>query len=82
MVVGCWPFTLECWVLPAAKYVLPILHSLYLAFASEHPRLVSLFDNAAAVDEDEDGYHISKAWLKGSVVAVVFRISSPLIVPS
>ena len=50
-------------------------------YQSEHPRLVSLFDNAAAVDEDEDGYLISKAWLKGSVVAVVFRISSPLIVP-
>ena len=50
-------------------------------YQSEHPRLVSLFDNAAAVDEDEDGYHISKAWLKGSVVTVVFRISSPLIVP-
>lgn len=31
----------------------------------EHPRLVSRFDEVAAVDENEDGYHISKAWLKG-----------------
>ncbi|KAI0721718.1 cysteine proteinase [Cerioporus squamosus] len=33
-------------------------------YQTEHPRLVSRFDNVAAVDEDEDGYHISKAWLK------------------
>ena len=31
----------------------------------EHPRLVSRFDEVAAVEDDEDGYWISKAWLKG-----------------
>ncbi|KAI0664864.1 cysteine proteinase [Cubamyces menziesii] len=30
----------------------------------EHPRLVSRFDEVAAVEDDEDGYWISKAWLK------------------
>ncbi|KAI0646997.1 cysteine proteinase [Trametes meyenii] len=30
----------------------------------EHPRLVSLFDNVAAVEDDEDAYYISKTWLK------------------
>ncbi|KAI0755703.1 hypothetical protein C8Q74DRAFT_1305422 [Fomes fomentarius] len=30
----------------------------------EHPRLVSRFDEVAAVEDDETGYHISKAWLK------------------
>ncbi|KAI0748066.1 cysteine proteinase [Daedaleopsis nitida] len=30
----------------------------------EHPRMVHRFDEVSAVDDDEDGYHISKAWLK------------------
>ncbi|KAI0362032.1 cysteine proteinase [Trametes cingulata] len=30
----------------------------------EHPRLVSRFDEVAAVEDDQDGYFISKAWLK------------------
>lgn len=33
----------------------------------EHPRLVSRFDEVAAVADDEDGFHISKAWLKGGL---------------
>lgn len=35
----------------------------------EHPRLVSRFDEVAAVADDEDGFHISKAWLKGNPVS-------------
>ncbi|KAI0780996.1 cysteine proteinase, partial [Trametes elegans] len=30
----------------------------------EHPRLVARFDDVAAVGDDEDGYFVSKAWLK------------------
>ncbi|KAI0374832.1 cysteine proteinase [Pilatotrama ljubarskyi] len=30
----------------------------------EHPRLVTRFDEVAAVEDDVDGYYISKAWLK------------------
>ncbi|KAH9951255.1 cysteine proteinase [Amylocystis lapponica] len=30
----------------------------------EHPRLVTRFDEVSAVDEDEQGYWISKPWLK------------------
>ncbi|KAI9064377.1 cysteine proteinase [Trametes sanguinea] len=30
----------------------------------EHPRLVSRFHDIAGLDDDEDGYYISKAWLK------------------
>lgn len=43
--------------LPAAKL-----------YQIEHPRLVSRFDEVAAVADDEDGFHISKAWLKGNSV--------------
>ncbi|TFK92421.1 cysteine proteinase [Polyporus arcularius HHB13444] len=37
----------------------------------EHPELVSRFNDVAAVNDDEDGYHISKAWLKD------WRLSKP-----
>ncbi|TBU50715.1 cysteine proteinase [Dichomitus squalens] len=30
----------------------------------EHPQLVSQFDDVVALEGDEDGYYISKAWLK------------------
>lgn len=32
----------------------------------EHPRLVSLFDEVSAVDENEPAYWISTKWLKGA----------------
>ena len=49
--------------LDLAPTYLPHTEKLY---QTEHPRLVSRFDEVALVEEDEDGYHISKAWLKGA----------------
>ncbi|CDO68332.1 hypothetical protein BN946_scf184799.g59 [Trametes cinnabarina] len=33
-------------------------------YQTEHPRLVTRFDDVAGVDHEENGYYISKAWLK------------------
>ncbi|KAI8998686.1 cysteine proteinase [Trametes punicea] len=33
-------------------------------YQTEHPQLVSQFDEVAAVQDDEDGFYISKAWLR------------------
>ncbi len=47
----------------------------------EHPRLVSRFDEVAAVEDDETGYHISKAWLKGVVSSSILlaHVDIPLL---
>ena len=35
-------------------------------YSVEHPQVVARFDDVALVEDSEDGYYISKSWLKGT----------------